>query len=461
MIRDFVDRESELRLLEEEWNKPGGRLIILYGRRRIGKTRLIGEFTRDKPGALYFAEDTSPSLQMRQLQAACAAFLNDSLLATLEINSWEQLFMYLAKHSPASRGYLVIDEFTYLAKNDPTILSALQKTWDTDLAGSPWCIILCGSMLGLMSDLALSSTSPLYGRRTRDMLLPALQFSDARKFLSVPPIDALKMYLSIGGIPEYLLKAGDYETFSDFTAREFFDRYGYFYREPYFILSQEFRELKMYQSILQAIAFGNTTPAPIAQFCGLDSRHLYPYLESMTRLGIIERELPVLVTTKKGVYRIKERLFDFWYSFVFPHRQAIELNVVSIPHEQFDPYFGRQFEVFVRHEVIQRLFPASTIGRWWYGEEEIDIVGYDNHSATILFGECKWGVLTRKESRKILTSLQNKSSHVRHARYPEEKFLIVARTIEGKEALIKEGYLVLDLDDVLTVMDNTPPRPAA
>jgi hypothetical protein len=280
------------------------------------------------------------------------------------------------------------------------------------------------------------------------MLLEALQFSDARKFLSVPPIDALKIYLSIGGVPEYLLKAGDYETFSGFTTREFFDRYGYFYREPYFILSQEFRELKMYQSILQAIAYGNTTPAPIAQFCGLDSRHLYPYLESMTRLGIIERELPVLVNTKKGVYRIKDRLFDFWYNFVFPNRQSIELNQVSIPDENFDSYFGRQFEVFVRHEVIPELFFGYTIGRWWYGEEEIDIVGYDDRSATIFFGECKWAVLTRKESRKILSSLKKKSSHVRHSRYTEEKFLLVARKIEGKEALRKEGYVVLDLDDV-------------
>ncbi len=451
MIREFVDREHEIKILEEEWEKSGGRLIILYGRRRIGKTRLIGEFTKDKPGVLYFAEDTSPSLQMRQLQAACATFLNDSLLASLDISSWEQLFTYIARHPPADRGYLVIDEFTYLARNDTTILSALQKSWDTDLAGSSWCILLCGSMPGLMSDLALSSTSPLYGRRTRDMLLEALRFSDARKFLSVPPVEALRIYLTIGGVPEYLLKAGDYRSFSDFITREFFDRYGYFYREPYFILSQEFRELKIYQSILQAVAYGHTSPGPIAQFCGLDSRHLYPYLESMTRLGIIERELPLLVNTKKGVYRIKDRLFDFWYNFVIPNRQSIELNVVPTPNADFEPYFGRQFEVFIRQEVIPKLFPGYRIGRWWYGEEEIDIIGYDDRSAAILFGECKWGVLTRNESRKILASLKKKSSQVRHARYTEERFLLVARTIEGKEELREEGYEILDLDDLIQV----------
>lgn len=456
MIREFVDRENEKRILEEEWEKSGGRLIILYGRRRIGKTRLISEFTKDKPGVLYFAEDTSPSLQMRQLQASCATFLNDSLLASLEIKSWEQLFTYIAKHPPSHRGYLVIDEFTYLAKNDHTILSALQKTWDMDFVGSPWCILLCGSMLGLMSDLALSSTSPIYGRRTRDMLLEALQFIDARKFLPVPINDALRIYLAIGGVPEYLLKAGDYRTFSDFITREFFDRYGYFYREPYFILSQEFRELKMYQSILQAVAYGHTTPAPIAQFCGLDSRHLYPYLESMTRLGIIERELPVLVNTKKGVYRIKDRLFDFWYSFVFPNRQFIEQNQVSIQDAAFNPYFGRQYEVFIRQEVVPRLFPGYAIGRWWYGEEEIDIVGCDDRSASILFGECKWGSLNRSESRKILESLKKKSSHVRHDRYTEEKFLLVARKIEGKAALRKEGFIVIDLDEITEIMNGIP-----
>ncbi|HQA81004.1 MAG TPA: ATP-binding protein [Methanoregulaceae archaeon] len=448
MIREFVDREHELDILDEEWEKPGGRLIILYGRRRIGKTRLIVEFTKEKRGVLYFAEDTSPHVQMRQLQAASAAFLDDSFLATLDIRSWEQLFTYIARHPPAGRGYLVIDEFTYLARNDATILSALQKTWDSELAGSSWCILLCGSMLGLMSDLALSITSPLYGRRTRDMLLEALRFADARKFLSIPVSDALRIYLSIGGVPEYLLKASDYTNFYDFVRREFFDRYGYFYREPYFILSQEFRELKMYQSILQAVAYGHTSPGHIAQFCGTDSRHLYPYLESMTRLGIIERELPLLVNTKKGVYRIRDRLFDFWYNFVIPNRQAIELDLLPVSGVDFEPYFGRQFEVFIRQEVVPQLVPGYTIGRWWYGEEEIDIVAYDDRSATILFGECKWGVLTRSESQKILASLRKKSSRVRHARYTNERFFLAAREIEDKSALREEGYLVLDLDDL-------------
>ena len=110
---------------------------------------------------------------------------------------------------------------------------------------------------------------------------------------------------------------------------------------------------------------------------------------------------------------------------------------------------GRQFEVFIRQEVLPRLFPGYTIGRWWYGEEKIDIVGCDDRSVSILFGECKWGALNRSESQKILESLKKKSTHVRHDRYTEERFLLVARKIEGKTALRKEGYVVLDLDDVI------------
>ena len=130
MIRELIDREEERLLLEHEWQSAGGRLIILYGRRRIGKTRLIDEFIRDKPGILYIAEDASPHIQIAQLKARCAEYFGDPLLAGLDIRTWEQLFTYLAQKPLTRRTYLVIDEFTYLIRNDPSILSALQKAWD-------------------------------------------------------------------------------------------------------------------------------------------------------------------------------------------------------------------------------------------------------------------------------------------------------------------------------------------
>ncbi len=452
MIRKFVDRETESALLEEEWRKDGGRLIILYGRRRIGKTRLVTEFVRDKEGILHFAEDTAPQIQIRRLQEAIAQFFDDPLLATLEIATWDQLFTYLARIPLPERRYLAIDEFTYLIKNDPAVLSALQKAWDTAFAGSNLYILLSGSMLGLMTDSALSCTSPLYGRRTRDMLLGPLRFADAQKLLpSFSFRDGLKAHLTIGGIPEYLLKAGDYPDYRTFVEREFFSKYGYFYREPYFLLSQEFRELKTYQAILNAVAVGNTSAGTIAQFCGMDSRHLYPYLEAMTRLGIIEKELPLLGSRRQGLYRIKDCVFDFWYNFVFSHRQAIETE--SLPGDAVDmnPYFGKQFEVFVRNEFVRSVLPGYTIGRWWYRGEEIDLVAVSESDASIVFGECKWGNLTEREGRGVLTRLMQKAEHVRHDRYPHERFCLVAGSIEGKDRLREEGFLVYDLEEIEAV----------
>ncbi len=449
MIREFVDRETERALLEEEWRKDGGRLIILYGRRRIGKTRLVTEFIRGKAGILHFAEDTAAQIQIRRLQEAVAQFFADPLLATLEITTWDQLLTYLSQKPLPERRYLVIDEFTYLIKNDPTALSALQKAWDTALAGSNWCILLSGSMLGLMTDSALSYTSPLYGRRTRDMLLGPLQLVDARRFLpSFSFQDVLKAHLTIGGIPEYLLKAGDYPDYATFVEREFFSKYSYFYREPYFLLSQEFRELKTYQAILNAVAVGNTAPGAIAQFCGMDPRHLYPYLGAMTRLGIIEKELPLLGSRRQGLYRIKDCVFDFWYNFVFSHRQAIETENHSVDTVDMNPYFGKRFEVFVRNEFARKIFWGYTTGRWWYRGEEIDLVAVREIDNGIVFGECKWGSLTEREARGVLVRLVRKAEHVRHEHYPNERFCLVAGGVEGKGRLRDEGFLVYDLADI-------------
>lgn len=264
MVRKFVGRKKEIAVLESEWSKANGKLIILYGRRRIGKTRLVTEFISNKTGIYYFAQDTSSQIQITGLRDKIAEFTKDEVLRTLEIKDWDQLFGYLAKNCPAQRFYLAIDEFSYLIKNDKTILSTLQKYWDLTFTSSNIFIILSGSILGLMSEMVLSHASPLYGRRSRDMLLEGLPFSASREFLNMSFQEALETYMILGGVPEYLLKASEYTDILAFVENEFFDKFGYFYREPYFIISQEFKELKTYFSILNSIAFGNTKPIELS-----------------------------------------------------------------------------------------------------------------------------------------------------------------------------------------------------
>lgn len=454
MISTFVDRKDELALLEREWKKPNGSLVILHGRRRIGKTRILMEFCSNKKGILYIAEDTSVQIQIKGLKAKIAEMLDDQLLESLDIRSWDQLFDYLIKNAPKERFYLVIDEFTYLIRSDKSVLGILQKSWDTKFSSSNILIILSGSLLGLMSEKVLSYSSPLYGRRSRDILLEGLPFPDSCEFLDMSLKDQLKVFLIIGGVPEYLLKASDHEDLNGFLAMEFFNKQGYFYREPHFILSQEFREIKTYFSILNAIAFGNTRPTRIANFVGVDSREIYPYLENLMRLGFIQRETPIVGNQKKGIYLIKDEVFDFWFNFIHKNREEIERGSYSPKMESFDPYFGKKFEKFCLNEVVPKLLPEyRKLGRWWYKKEEIDIIAINEQEKAMVFIECKWSDLTAQKSKKIVEKLRNKASLVRWNNQERvERLGIIARSISDKNSLISEDFIAIDLEDIRTLL---------
>ncbi len=456
MISTFINRETELSLLAQEWNKQNGQLIILYGRRRIGKTRLVTEFLKDKLGIFYIGEDTSYQIQLNGLKMKIAEFLNDDLLTNLEIKNWDQLFEYFTRNLPKKRFYFFIDEFSYLIKSDKGILSTLQKYWDTVFSSSNMFLVLCGSILGLMSERVLSYASPLYGRRSRGILLTGIKFKHAMQFLSMPFTDMLQVYMTTGGVPEYLLKATPYHSFDEFINAEFVNKNGYFYREPHYIISQEFKELKTYFSILNAIAYGNTMPTKIANFSGLKAREIYPYLENLIRLGFVKRNTSIFGSTKNGIYMISDPIFDFWFNFVFKHREQIEREVFQVDTNLISRFFGKKFESFVLNEWIPLLYHSSeTIGRWWYKDQEIDGIIHDKKRDTVTFLECKWMALTTQQAQKILKDLEDKSYHVKLPRtIKEKKFGIVARSIPKKNTLRKLGIIVLDLEDLQSTLDN-------
>ncbi|MDI6885753.1 MAG: ATP-binding protein [archaeon] len=456
MISKFIDREEEISLLEEEWEKEKGRLIVLYGRRRIGKTRLLMEFskTKNRNGILYIAEESSSLIQINGVKEKIAEFLNDPLLRTLEIKEWELLFGYLAKNMPEDRFYIILDEFSYLIRSDARVLGVLQKLWDTKFSSSSAFIVLSGSLLGLMSEKVLSYASPLYGRRTRDILLEGLSFKSAREFVRMPLEEALQLYLIIGGVPEYLLKASEYHNLDEFLEKEFLSKNGYFYREPYFIISQEFKELKTYFSILNAIAYGHTKPTGIANFTGIETRGIYPYLENLLRLGFIEREVSMFGSPKKGIYLIKDSIFDFWFNFVFKHREEIEAGGYRLSEGEKTIYLGKKFQSFVRDEFLRSLLPFrfEKIGRWWHKGEEIDIVAVNEREKQIAFFEVKWGRLSYQEAERILNALRDKAELVNwHVKGEErrEYYGTVAASIEGKEELRRQGFLVYGIDELL------------
>jgi len=445
MIR-FIDREYELSLLEEAWKQDGARFIVLYGRRRVGKTRLITEFARDKNGVFVIGEDINKKVQIGELKNKLAGFLNDEFLRKTEIAEWRDLFEYLARVLPKEkRFYFIIDEFSYLIKNDAAITSALQKFWDTFLSTTQIYLLVSGSIFGLISEKILSSASPLYGRRTRDLLIRPMQFWHAAKFLNMPFEEKLKVYMTIGGIPEYLLKAGNYTDATEFTRAEFLKKDGYFYREPYFLLSQEFKEIKTYFTILNAMAYGNTKPTEIANFSGMDAREIYPYLENMIRLGFIERISPMPGNKKLGIYLINDVVIDFWFNFVFINREKIERNENGIEQVDTSAYLGKRFEILVRNELFHRLLNFEKSGKWWWKDKDIDIVALNEKAGEILFAECKWS--EKVNAKKIVAELKEKAKFVQWSNETrKEYYAVFAKSFTRK---IKEpGLLLFDLKDI-------------
>lgn len=444
MIR-FIDREEEIESLEKDARDDGAKLIILYGRRRVGKTRLILEFVKDKDHIFYIAEDTSKKIQIRELKEKIAEYFNDEFLMRVEMDDWRDLFDYLRKVVPRDkRVYLIIDEFSYIVKSSPDIVSILQKFWDTFASETQLFIILSGSLLGLMTEKVLSYASPLYGRRTRDIFLMPLNFKHSSEFLSNMNFeDKMKVYMSIGGIPEYLLRASKYKSADEFFQDEFFNKNGYFYREPYFILSQEFKEIKTYFTILNAIAHGNTRAVKIANFAGMKAREIYPYLDNLIRLGFVVREVPILGNKKSGIYMLKDPLFDFWFNFVYENREDIEKEIYRANKESLSKYFGKRFEYLVLNEIFPLFFKCTKIGKWWYRGTEIDIVAMNENTGEIWFGECKWK--ENVNASKIFDDLRSKAENIKWKMDErKEHYVIFAKSFKRKV----EECVCIDLKDI-------------
>jgi len=459
MISEFIDRENELKLLEEQWeNLPS--LVVLYGRRRTGKTRLLVEFSKGKRAFFYtFMEDTRER-QIRNLREELAAFFNDDLF--LSFGDWYSLFKYLALKIEG-KTLIILDEFSYAVKSDRAVLSALQRAWDHDLSEKPVMLVLSGSLIGMMVDEVLGYSSPLYGRRTASFQLKPLNLFNALRFFS-DFRTGLELYMLIGGVPSYLRLASRYGDTKTFIEETFLRQEGFFYDEPYIILSGELKELKTYFSILSAMAYGKTRPSEIASYAGLDGRKVYPYLETLIRLGFVERELPIARKEKRGIYRLKDPMLLTWFAVVPKNRTGIELGVVTYDDvkENLRRVFGVRFEDIAKEFLTwlnraEKLpFKFTKIGRWWHKSEEIDLVAVNESLRKVLFVEVKWRDLGERETRGILKDLGRKFKLMGLEGW-EAHFGLIGRNVEGKNGLRKEGFNVWNLDD-FKVLHNSEKR---
>lgn len=324
----FINREAELAFLERKWKERKPQLIVLWGKRRVGKTELVKQFINDKPHVYFLSESTNEVEQLRRISTAIGRFFKEPLLLTRGFNEWEECFKYIKEKK--RRFIFAIDEFPYLIQSNPAIPSLFQKAWDEYWSKSNVCLILLGSSMAMMETEVLGYKSPLYGRRTGQWKVDPMTFQSVSKFRSGKAFeDRLLHFAAAGGIPAYWLQFSMEKDFFENLKEHVLKKGQMLFDEVEFILREELREPRYYFALLQAIAQGKRKLSEIVNATGIAQPVANKYLGVLSDLRIVEREIPVTeekpLKSKKGLYRIIDEFFQFWFRFVFPRRSELEM----------------------------------------------------------------------------------------------------------------------------------------
>ena len=402
----FIGREKELEFLNERYNSKKAELIVLYGRRRVGKTETLKQFCKDKKHIFYSCKECTDTEQM---QLFSQIILQTGIPASKYINSfesWEQLFKSILEFEGKEKKLLIIDEFPYMVKGNKQIPSILQNLWDNLLKDENVMIILCGSSMSFIEKEILGEKNPLYGRATGIYKMVQMDFYDAIKFFPNFSIeDKIYAYAILGGIPHYLKEFDDSKSIEKNIKQNILTKGCILYNEVEFLLHQELRETALYNTIIQAIAMGNTKLNDIYLKTNIEKTKISVYLTNLIELGIIEREFSVDESVKesanvqRGLYKITDNFFKFWYAYLFPNVSYLELGDVdgvykSDIKESINHFASETFEKiciqYLQKKNIQNKleFRFKKIGRWWNNNQEIDLIAYDNKN--LILGECKF-----------------------------------------------------------------------
>lgn len=429
----FVGRDEELKVLEGLYGSSRFEMAIVYGRRRVGKTALLDRFSRGKNVLYFTAQEESNALNLRRFSAA--AYKHFGMPASAgPFQDWLSAFEFVAGQAAKSPDPLlmVFDELPYAAMADASLPSALQIAIDHGFRQQNCCIALCGSNEGFMESQVLGQKSPLYGRRTAQIRLQPFDCLDALRMLpDVTSDQAIRYYATFGGTPYYLEQIDHELSYEQNIAKLIFRTSGLLYGEPSLLLRQELREPATYNSALTAIAHGATAPKAIAEQAGIARESVNQYLKTLVNLGILERVVPFGANpdnSRKSRYSIADPFFAFWYRFVGPCVDAIELGIGEAvargicEGQALPAYEGGIFER-VCHEWVARANRASALpflvtmlGRWW-GEDpalreqaDIDLVAANPGKRQVIFGECKWR--NAFDETEALQTLEHRSSLV-------------------------------------------------
>lgn len=395
----FVNREHELTILQKDFQTA--RVIVLYGRRRIGKTRLLKKWGESVELLYTQAIEASEPLQLQQIYED----MKDHFSLKIAPQNWnDQLKLF---SSISKRAAIVLDEFPYLVESNPSVPSILQRWIDHDQPNTI-VLVLSGSSIGMMHSLFLDSSSPLYGRANRILRLEPMNYTSFAEYLRVDPNnrDNFIKYSVTGGMPKYWEYTEKDQSSIEFIDSIFSSEYSWFENEPYRILKDEnINGLRPF-SILEAIGRGASKPSDIAKRLQVRQTDIGRPLSALLDASVLTREVPFgesVRSTKKTLYSIADHTIRFWYSLYSPHRSRWHLY--SIQKKQ---QIVHSHAAFTLEKEYRELFPDGA--RYWEGNDiEFDCVRHtDGSTDRIIVSEIKWKDLNPQTRTRLRSELQKK-----------------------------------------------------
>lgn len=455
----FIGRATELELLGKEYRANRGSFVPVYGRRRIGKSQLLVEFSREKPVLYFTALQSTNTQNLRTFGRQAARVTGIKSLETA--TDWETLLQdtIAGWRSPAPR-ILILDEVQWAAKAAPELVSLLQRLWDHQWQHQKdFMLILCGSHFGFFRDQILRAGSPLYGRRTAHIQLEPFDIIEAAQFHpTLAEADRAQVYFITGGIPYYLQKFED-ESLRTNIIRNFIAPQADLATEADFLLYEEAKVLPTAKALLSAIASGHRRFTDIADAMGVETNLLAHHLEPLEEIGFITKRQPLShakASRKRSHYEILDPFLRFWFHFFFPLEGAVPMaNPEGFFQDQIQPqlesYWGSCWERTCR-KLLPRIYESegihalAEIGEFWIPKKmQIDVVSL-RRDKRIDLGECRWGHVG--SLTKVAQELERKA-----ALFPNPKNYTIGRRlfVRSYQGKCPEGIKVHTLRQIYQV----------
>lgn len=467
----FINRKVELNFLETTYTKAHSQaqFVILYGKRRVGKTELIKHFIKDKPALYYLASKGTAKEQLGDISLITGNFFNETFITANTFGSWRQYFDYLGtKLAQADTPMvLVIDEFPYLAHSNSAVPSYFQYGWDEVLKNHKVVLVLMGSSIAMMQKHTLAHKSPLYGRRSSQWLLDPFSFKESKNFY--PNGDFTKImefYALLGGIPAYLKEFDATATLEQNIVQKILTKSAFLNTEPELLIADEFDEPKNYLSLLRSIGVGATKFGDILNYTGLQSSQATSYLKRLIDLKVIKREVPITekipLKSKMGLYTITDNFIRFYFSCVYPYQNFVETGnfeaFLTATRDVITRIIAKTYEdlavEFAQNLMLQGTIPNfDRLGRWWRDKTEIDMVGLNQQTNTAVFAEVKYQ--TKPLNYGHYLTLVAKAKEVSWGGPQRNNlYMLVSKSgfePDAKAKLLKEGVILIQEDVLLTL----------